>query len=382
MNAGMNAGGVAPIARGMLGSSDMSVTRLCLGKMTWGIQNSEAEAHQQLDYAIKQRGINFIDTAEMYPVPGSAPGWKAGRTEEFIGTWLAKNAALRGEIYVATKVAGYMPSSGVPGQRKVPPLDDAKLPCRLDRESVLEACDASLRRLQTSYIDLYQLHWPDRYVAAFGSTAYDPSKERKDSVPLRETLDALRTLLEQGKIKHYGLSNETTFGVCEVVRAADEMGMPRPVSIQNSFSLLHRSFETELAEACAPSNYNIGLLPWSVLAGGALSGKYEKGARPAGARHTEYKAFQPRFFGESVLNEVVPQYAEIARSVSLTPAALAIAFCRSRWYIHNQGSCIIGATTMEQLKECIDAYAVELDAATLDAIDRVHLWRRDPVQGL
>ena len=228
--------------------------------MTWGVQNTEAEAHEQLDYAIKDRGVNFIDTAEMYPVPSSAPGWRPGRTEEYIGTWLAKNPEWRSRVVLATKVSGFNPRSETGGNRFDPPKEHAD--CRLDAESVKMACDASLRRLQTEYIDLYQLHWPDRYAPNFGSSVYDPSKER-DAVPIKETVAALGELIAAGKIKHYGLSNETTYGVCEFVRAADELGVPRPVSIQNSFCLLHRSFETELAEACAPSHYDIALLPWT-----------------------------------------------------------------------------------------------------------------------
>merc|ERR1719409_1944145 len=224
---------------------DVLVTDVCLGTMTWGVQNTEEEAHAQLDYAVKQRGINFIDTAEMYPVPA---------------------------------------------------------PARLDKASVHAACDASLRRLKTSYIDLYQVHWPDRYlpIGAFtGSTEYVASKERSDSVPIKETVEALGELIAAGKIKNYGLSNESTFGVCEFVRAADELGVKRPVSIQNSFCLLHRQYDTEVAEACAKSNYDILLLPWTPLAGGALSGKYLDGSRPEGARMTVFKHFHQRYLNEN-----------------------------------------------------------------------------------
>ena len=276
-----------------LGSAkDVFVTDVCLGTMTWGVQNTEAEAHEQLDYAIKQRGVNFIDTAEMYPVPSSDARWKPGTTEEIIGNWLAKNVELRKELVVATKVSGYQAKSETAGNRTVP----AGAPCaaRLDKQSIFQACDASLRRLRTDYIDLYQVHWPDRYlpIGAFtGSTEYIQSKERSDSVPIRETVEALGELIKAGKIRHYGLSNESTFGVCEFVRAADELGVPRPVSIQNSFCLLHRQFDTEVAEACSKSNYNILLLPWTPLAGGALSGKYLDGARPEGARMSVFKHF-------------------------------------------------------------------------------------------
>lgn len=345
-----------------------------MGTMTFGVQNTEEDAHQQLDYAVKERGMNFIDTAEMYPVPSAVPGWQPGRTEEFIGTWLEKNPELRCEVIVATKVTGYNPDSETGGNRFVP--SKPKADCRLDRESVLRACDASLRRLRTDYIDLYQLHWPDRYAPNFGQSVYDPSKER-ETVPIKETVVALGELIAAGKIKHYGLSNETTYGVCEFVRAADELGVPRPVSIQNSFCLLHRTFETELAEACAPSHYNIGLLPWTPLAGGALSGKYLRGNRPSEGRLVKYPNFMQRYLNAPSM-EATEAYEKIAKEAGVSLATLSLAWCRTRWYC---ASTIIGATTMEQLKENIDAFdtrLVTLSKETLKAIDDVHFARRDP----
>ena len=363
----------AALPKVKLGNSDVMVTEVCLGTMTWGVQNTEAEAHEQLDYAIKERGVNFIDTAEMYPVPSSAPGWKPGRTEEYIGTWLAKNPEWRSRVVLATKVSGFNPRSETGGNRFDPPKEHAD--CRLDAESVKMACDASLRRLQTEYIDLYQLHWPDRYAPNFGSSVYDPSKER-DAVPIKETVAALGELIAAGKIKHYGLSNETTYGVCEFVRAADELGVPRPVSIQNSFCLLHRSFETELAEACAPSHYDIALLPWTPLAGGALTGKYLR-ASPADGRLVKYPTFMQRYLNEPS-REATTKYETIAKDAGMSLATMALAWCRTRWYV---ASTIIGATTMEQLRENIDAFDPEkakLSEETLAAIDAVHVNRRDP----
>ena len=351
------------------------VTEVCLGTMTFGIQNTEEDAHAQLDYAVKERGVNFIDTAEMYPVPSSAAGWKPGTTEEYIGTWIEKNPALRSEIVLATKVAGYNPGSETGGNRFVPPKPKAD--CRLDRESVLMACDASLRRLRTDYIDLYQLHWPDRYAPNFGQSVYDPKQER-DAVPIKETVAALGELIAAGKIRHYGLSNETTYGVCEFVRAADELGVPRPVSIQHSFCLLHRTFETELAEACAPSHYDIGLLPWTPLAGGALSGKYlDMGKAPKDGRLVKYKNFMQRYLNPPSA-EATAKYAKIAEKNGMSLASMALAWCRTRWYV---SSTIIGATNMQQLEENIDAFEeskVKLSEETLEEIDRVHLERRDP----
>ena len=214
-----------------LGNTNLSVSQICLGTMTFGEQNSEKESHEQLSYSL-ENGVNFIDTAEMYPVPSSAPNWIPGTTEVYIGTWLKKNPDIRSEIVIATKVAGYVEASDVAGNRYVP--SKGKIPARLDRQSIFDACDASLSRLQISCIDIYQIHWPDRYAPTFGSTCYDPSKER-DSVPLEETITAMGDLIKAGKIKHYALSNETTFGVCEFIRIADKLGLPRPVTIQNSF---------------------------------------------------------------------------------------------------------------------------------------------------
>jgi len=358
-----------------IGSSGMEVTEVCLGTMTWGIQNTEEEAHEQLDYALKERGVNFIDIAEMYPVPSSDPRWVSGTTEAYVGTWLAKNAEWREKVIIATKVAGCIPApSQIAANRTDPPSEPA--PCRLDAASVKAACEGSLRRLQTSYIDLYQVHWPDRYVPIFGSSEYNPDMER-ESVPIKETLGALWDLIKAGKIKHYGLSNETTYGVAEWVKAADEMGAPRPVSIQNSFSLLGRTFATELAEACAPSNYNIGLLPWSPLGGGALSGKYLDGM-PEGARFTLYENFQSRYLGPPA-TEATKKYKAIADKAGISLATLSLSWCMSRWYV---ASTIIGATTMDQLKEDIDAFTVTLTEDELKAIDKVHMEHKDPTVGL
>ena len=342
--------------------------------MTWGMQNTEAEAHAQLDYAVKTRGVNFIDTAEMYPVPSSAPGWAPGRTEQFIGTWIAKNPELRGDIVLATKVCGFNPGSETGGARFVPPVPKAD--CRLDRASIHLACDASLRRLQTNYIDLLQLHWPDRYVPSFGFTGYNEKKERSKDVPIEETVKALGELIASGKIRHYGLSNETTFGVCEFVRIADALGVARPVSIQNSFCLLHRSFESELAEACAPRNYNISLLPWSALAAGALTGKYLHGARPDGSRAAKYPAFMNRYLRPQA-QAATEKYKAIADDAGISLATLSLAWCRTRFYV---GSTIIGATSVAQLEENIDALTdnVKLTTATLKAVDDVHNACQNP----
>jgi len=375
-------------AKRKLGSSSLDVTEACLGTMTWGVQNTEEEAHAQLDYAIKERGINFIDTAELYPVPMTAAEWCPGTTEDYIGSWLAKNPKHRSEILVATKVVGFFPKSRVAARRQLPECAAESWPDgRLDAKSVKAACDASLRRLKRDHIDLYQLHWPDRYVPIFGSTEYKVQNERQ-SVDIEETASALKELMDSGKIKAYGLSNETTFGVCEWVRVADKIGLPRPASIQNACSLIVRNFEGELAEACAESNYNIGLLPWSILAGGLLSGKYQPGqpAPPPNSRHVKYPDFMRRWghtTASSGTIEAVAEYAKIAQEVGMSLAELSIRWARDRSYCKH-GSVIIGATSLEQLKENIDAFEgpSELPEDVREKIDQVHLKWRSPGSGL
>lgn len=352
--------------------------------MTWGVQNDEAEAHEQLDYAVKERGVNFIDTAEMYPVPNFDPQWCPGTTEEYIGNWLHKNPDLRDKVVLATKVVGCWPKSRVAARRTLPEGEADDYPDgRLDEKSVLEACDASLRRLKTDCIDLYQVHWPDRYVPIFGGTVYKAESER-EAVRIEETAGAMKKLLDAGKIKAYGVSNETTFGVCEWARAADKLGMPAPASIQNALSMVVRLFEYELAEACSQSNLNIGLLAYSILAGGLLSGKYLPGkpAPPKSARHVKYPEFMSRWNpskGISELSKAVEAYAKIAEEAGMTLTDLSTRWCRTRSYCKH-GSVIIGATSVEQLKENLDAFEGEegLPEEVLQKIDDVHLKLRNP----
>ena len=372
-----------------LGSSQLVVTEACLGTMTWGVQNTEAEAHEQLDFALKERGVTMVDTAELYPVPLTAPEWQAGRTEEYIGTWLEKNPEWRSKIVLATKICGFMARSKVAAARTEPPTDP-RPDCRLDRESVRAACEASLRRLKTDYIDLYQLHWPDRYVPIFGGTVYDASKERESPVPIEETAAALKELLDEGKIKAYGLSNETPYGLCKWCEVAAAMGLPPPATIQNAYSLLTRSFESGLAEACAPHHYNVGLLPWSVLCGGLLSGKYgSKAAVPpaANARFVAFDNYMSRWHpshAAAATLSAADAYAALAESSGLTPAQLAILWCRTRQFVEH-GSVIVGGTSIAQLAENLDAF--DLDPSRLSdelrrEIDAVHLRCRDPSDSL
>jgi aryl-alcohol dehydrogenase-like predicted oxidoreductase len=333
-----------------LADSDVSVSQCCLGTMTWGEQNTEAEAHAQLDYAVGQ-GINFIDTAEMYPVPPGAE--TACRTETYIGPWLAKQK--RDALVIASKVAG-------PGRRDW--LRGGRTP--LTRANIHEACHDSLKRLRTDYLDLFQIHWPERNVPMFGATAFDPTKEKPGATPMLEQIEAMAELVRAGKIRYWGVSNETAWGVTQFSRLAREHGLPRPVTIQNIYSLVARGFDGDLAEACFRER--VSLLAYSPLAGGYLSGKYAGGAKPGGARFTLFPAFGPRYAKPNVA-PAVEAYAALAMQRGLSPATLALAFAKSRWSV---ASTIIGATSMAQLAENIAAFSVELDAETLAEIEAIH----------
>ncbi len=332
-----------------LGQSDLQVSELCLGTMTFGQQNSLEEASQQLDYAIAH-GINFIDAAEMYPVPARAE--TQGRTEEYIGDWLAKQD--RDRLIIATKIAG--PSRGLQWIRGGPTA--------VDRRNILQAVDDSLRRLQTDYIDLYQIHWPDRYVPLFGQSVYEPSQSR-DTVPIAEQLAVFAELINAGKIRYLGLSNETPWGVSQFCYWAEQLGISPVVSIQNAYNLLNRVFDSALAETC--HHHHVSLLAYSPLAFGVLSGKYIHG-QPENTRISLFPGFGRRYLKTNVA-EAVAEYAAIAHDHQLTPAQLAIAFVRSRWFI---GSTIIGATTLDQLKENLSVVDITLDTTILDKIDAIH----------
>ena len=346
--------------RRQLGRTELQVSTVCLGTMTFGEQNSEADAHSQLDYAL-ERGVNFIDTAEMYPVMPNAA--TQGSTERFIGSWL-KNSGRRAEVVLATKVAG--PNPNTPWLRG--PQHN------LGRADIRAAVEDSLRRLQTDYIDLYQLHWPSRNLPIFGANQFNTQAERA-AVPIEESLMALGELIGEGKIRHVGVSNESAWGVCEFVKLAETKGLPRIATIQNLYNLTARSFETSLLdEACFRSE--VSLLAYSPLAFGQLTAKYLDDPKAQGRLTIFPKSWSPRYLRPAVL-AACAEYAKLARENGMTPAQMALAWCYSRWFV---GSTIIGATSMKQLKENIDAVEVSLSADVVAAIDEIHSRFTNPGQ--
>lgn len=343
-----------------LGNTDIDVSAICLGTMTWGSQNTEAEAHAQIDLAL-DRGVNFIDTAEAYPVTPVSRETQ-GRTEEFIGSWIAGRKR-RDSIVLATKVAG----PGRPGD----PRRFRGGNNRLDRRNIEEAVDASLRRLRTDYIDLYQLHWPDRAVPSFGRRGFAAIADHPDTVPIAETLGVLGDLIKAGKIRHIGVSNETAWGVGEYLRLARETGLPRIVSIQNPYNLLNRLFEIGLSEFALREQ--VGLLAYSPLAGGHLTGKYLGGTIPEGSR----RALAGQFVRyENAAQPVASaRYVAAAHAHGIDPAQFALAFVNSRPFVI---STIVGATSLAQLETDIGSIDVMLDESAFAAIDAVQRDIPDP----
>jgi aryl-alcohol dehydrogenase-like predicted oxidoreductase len=339
-----------------LGNTDVQVSAICLGTMTWGEQNSEAEAHEQLDYALGQ-GINFIDAAEMYPVPPKAE--TQGRTEAYIGTWLAKRGR-RDDVILATKIVG--PGNGLTYLREGR--------TRFVESTIRQALEGSLRRLQTDYVDLYQLHWPDRRTNFFGQLGYAAAEE-KYPPHIEETLTALAKLVQEGKIRHIGLSNETPWGVMRFVCAAEKLGLPKVVSVQNPYNLLNRTYEIGLAEVS--HREKVGLLAYSPLAFGMLSGKYMGGARPEGTRIALFSRFT-RYNTEQG-QQVVPDYVALAREHGLSPTQMALAYVTSRPFVTSN---IIGATSMDQLKENIGSISVTLSDEVLAGIEAIHTRQPNP----
>jgi aryl-alcohol dehydrogenase-like predicted oxidoreductase len=343
-----------------LGDSDVQVSLIGLGTMTWGEQNTEQEAHAQIDYAL-DHGVNLIDTAEMYPVPPRAE--TQGSTERFIGTWLAQHRSAREKIVLATKIAG-------PARQPHNPTHIRGKGNQFDRKNLTEALDDSLKRLQTDYVDLYQLHWPDRSTMTFGRPAY-PWVDDAYTVPIEETLSVLAEFVKAGKVRHVGVSNETPWGVAQFLRAAEKLGLPRIVSIQNPYSLVNRTYEVGLSEYAHRDH--IGLLAYSTLAFGWLTGKYEGGARPAGARISLFERFQRYSKPQAV--QAITRYVELAKRHGLSPAQFALAFVNSRPFVTSN---LIGATSLEQLKENIASAEVKLSPEVLAEIDALHELQPNP----
>lgn len=337
-----------------LGASNLQVSRVCLGSMTWGVQNNQSDANEQLDYALAQ-GVNFIDTAEMYAIPPKADTY--GKTETIIGNWLSANPTKRSNIILASKIAG----PGFAYIRNNSPITGA---------TVKQAVDASLMRLQTDYIDLYQLHWPNRTSPHFGNhwpndldfSAIDASEQVEQMLDI---LQGLADCMQAGKIRFCGLSDDTTWGINQYLRLSEKYDLPRMVSIQNEFSLLHTKDWPYLIENCV--HENIAYLPWSPLATGLLTGKYLNGARPKGSRWTLMQR-HGLFRNTEQSNLAVAAYVELAKKYNISPARLALAWCDQ---VNGVTSTIIGATSITQLKEDIEAFKTPLSAELLHDITQI-----------
>ena len=346
-----------------LGQSDLHVTPICLGTMTFGEQVDEANAHAILDRSLAA-GVNFLDTAEMYAVPARAE--TCGATETILGNWFAKNPGARQQVVLATKVAG--PSRGMPWIREGAGMTAA---------DIAASCEGSLRRLQTDVIDLYQIHWPERNVPAFGAMYYDPSKERSVT-SIHEQLEALGRLVKAGKVRYVGLSNETPYGVHEFVRLAEQHGLPRVATVQNPYCLINRSYENALDESC--QRLNVSLLAYSPLGFGLLTGKYDASGTtgpdaPQDGRIARYESVRKQRWGRPEALVAARRYNALAREHGLTPTQLALAFCYTKWQV---ASTIIGVTSVAQLDEDLAAWGTTLSPELLAAIDAIRWELRDP----
>lgn len=346
-----------------LGVSELNVTPICLGTMTFGEQVSEPVAHDVISRAV-DGGINFIDTAEMYAVPARKETF--GATETIIGNWFERHPGMRHKLVLASKVAG--PSRGMPWIREG---------SGMTAQDILKACNASLKRLKTDVIDLYQIHWPERHVPSFGVMYFDPSKAAIET-SLHEQLLALEKLVKAGKVRYIGLSNETPYGIHEFVRLAEQHGLPRIVSVQNPYCLTNRTFDNAMDETC--HRLNVSLLAYSPLAFGALTGKYDtsgftgEGA-PAHARIAQFETVRKQRWGRESSLTAARLYNQLARDNGMTPTQMALAFCYTRWSV---ASTIIGVTSVAQLEENIKAFGTQLSNEVLTQIDAIRLVHRDP----
>ncbi|MDF1485266.1 aldo/keto reductase [Ramlibacter sp. H39-3-26] len=351
-----------------LGRSDLHVTPICLGTMTFGEQVGEGDAHAILERALA-RGVNFLDTAEMYAVPARKETF--GATETIIGNWFTRHPGVRNKVVLATKVAG--PSRGMPWVREG---------AGMTANDIVASCDASLKRLRTDVIDLYQIHWPERNAPAFGSIYFNPSKDRpaEQQTPILEQLQAMDRLVKAGKVRYIGLSNETPYGVHEFVRLAEAHGLPRVATVQNVYCLISRALENGLDETM----YRLGvsLLPYSPLGFGLLTGKYDQSGitgpdAPKGARIASYESVRKQRWGRPEALAAARRYNALARRHGLTPTRLALAFCYTKWQV---ASTIIGVTSLAQLDEDLDAWGTTLSPDLLAEIDAIRWELRDPAQ--
>jgi aryl-alcohol dehydrogenase-like predicted oxidoreductase len=343
-----------------LGSTDIDVSRICLGTMTWGVQNNQADANQQIDYAASQ-GVNFMDTAEMYAVPPTPETY--GKTEEIIGHYFANNPSKRDDWIIATKIAG----NGLPWVRNAGDITG---------EAVIAAVDASLKRLRVDTIDLYQLHWPNRTSPHFAKhrpnrITFSDVDTAAHKAQMLDILQGLDSCIKAGKIRHYGLSDDTTWGIHTFIELAREHNLPRPVSIQNEFNLLHAKDWPYLIEHCV--HEQVAYLPWSPLATGMLSGKYLNNACPEGSRWGLMQR-NGLFRNTEAAQQAVAEYCELAKSLNITPSQLALAWCDR---VDGVTSSIIGATTMPQLEENIAAFDLVLPDDFMAQIDKI--WRQFPM---
>jgi aryl-alcohol dehydrogenase-like predicted oxidoreductase len=346
-----------------LGQSDLRVPPICLGTMTFGEQVAEADAHAILDRAVA-REVNFLDTAEMYSVPARKETF--GATETIIGNWLAARPGMRQKIVLATKVAG--PSRGMPWVREGGGMT---------ADDIVASCEASLRRLKTDVIDLYQIHWPERNVPAFGAMYYDPAQERTKT-SIHEQLVALGQLVKAGKVRAIGLSNETPYGVHEFVRVAEQYDLPRIATVQNPYCLINRALDNGLDETM--HRLGVSLIPYSPLGFGLLTGKYDESGTegpgaPQGARIAKFESVRKQRWGRPEALAAARRYNALARANGLTPTRMALAWCYTKWQV---ASTIIGVTSVAQLDEDIDAWGTTLSPEVLKEIDRIRWEIRDP----
>ena len=339
-----------------LGKSGILVSKLCLGTMTWGQQNSENEGHEQMDYAV-DHGINFFDAAELYPIPPKRE--TQGRTEEIIGSWM-KARGNRDQIVLASKVSGRSSMNWFRHDGST---------CKVNPVQIREAIEGSLKRLQTDVIDLYQIHWPDRPMRLFGGLSFQPYEGETSEI--EEVMQVMGELVKEGKVRHVGISNETPWGTMSYLKASQMLGVPRIVSVQNAYNLLNRVFETGLSEI---THYeNIGLLAYSPLAQGYLTGKYQNGALPTGSRKQLFQRLDR--YETPNADMAIEKYLDIAKRHQLDPAQLAIQFVTTRPFVTSN---IIGATTMDQLKTNIASVDLDLGDDILEEIEQVHLIHSNP----